>query len=99
MNKKDSINKNDLSNIIAQSADISKNSATRAVEAFIDTVTQSLKNGKDVVLMGFGSFTTSKRAARTARNPQTGEPMSIPETIVPRFKAGKKLKDELKGML
>ena len=87
------MNKNELIEIIAQSADISKNAASRTLDAFVDSVTKSLQEGEDVVLVGFGSFTTSQRAARTGRNPQTGDAMQIPAATVARFKAGKKLKD------
>lgn len=87
------MNKNDLIEIMAQSADISKNVASRALDGFLNSVTQSLQEDEDVVLVGFGSFTTSHRAARIGRNPQTGEMIEIPATIVPRFKAGKKLKN------
>ncbi|MBW5802790.1 HU family DNA-binding protein [Coxiella endosymbiont of Ornithodoros amblus] len=87
------MNKNELIEIIAQSADISKNAAGRALDAFVDSVTKSLQEGEDVVLVGFGSFTTSQRAARTGRNPQTGDAMQIPAVTVARFRAGKKLKD------
>ena len=87
------MNKNDLIEVIASSADISKNAATRALDAFTGAITKSLRNGTDVVLVGFGSFTTSHRAARAGRNPQTGETMQIPAAIVARFKAGKKLKE------
>ncbi|AAO90961.1 HU family DNA-binding protein [Coxiella burnetii] len=87
------MNKNELIEVIAQSADISKNAAGRALDAFVDSVTKSLQEGEDVVLVGFGSFTTSQRAARTGRNPQTGDTMQIPAATVARFKAGKKLKD------
>ena len=87
------MNKNDLIESMAASADISKNAATKALDAFIEAVTGSLSGGTDVVLVGFGSFTTSERAARTGRNPQTGETMQIPAATVARFKAGKKLKE------
>lgn len=87
------MNKNDLIETMAASADISKNAATRALDAFIEAVTGSLSGGADVVLVGFGSFTTSHRAARTGRNPQTGATMQIPAATVARFKAGKKLKE------
>jgi DNA-binding protein HU-beta len=87
------MNKNEIIEVMAQSADISKNAAQRALDAFVDAVTDSLQKGNDVVLVGFGSFTTSKRAARTGRNPQTGETMNIPAATVARFRAGKKLKD------
>lgn len=87
------MNKNEIIEVMAQSADISKNAAQRALDAFVDAVTASLQKGDDVVLVGFGSFTTSKRAARTGRNPQTGATMNIPAATVARFRAGKKLKD------
>jgi DNA-binding protein HU-beta len=87
------MNKNDLIETMAASADISKNAATRALDSFIEAVTGSLSGGTDVVLVGFGSFTTSHRAARSGRNPQTGETMQIPAATVARFKAGKKLKE------
>lgn len=87
------MNKNEVIEAMAQAADISKNAASRALDAFVDTITSSLKGGKDVTLVGFGSFTTSKRAARTGRNPQTGESIQIPAATIARFKVGKKLKD------
>ncbi|WP_423063652.1 HU family DNA-binding protein [Candidiatus Paracoxiella cheracis] len=87
------MNKNELIEAMASAADISKNAAARALDAFVDSVTSSLSNGDDVVLVGFGSFTTSQRAARTGRNPQTGQTMQIPAATVARFKAGKKLKE------
>lgn len=87
------MNKNELIDAMASSADISKNAAARALDAFVNSVTTSLRDGSDVVLVGFGSFTTSHRAARTGRNPQTGQTMQIPAATVARFKAGKKLKE------
>lgn len=87
------MNKNELIDAMASSADISKNAAARALDAFVNSVTASLRDGSDVVLVGFGSFTTSHRAARTGRNPQTGQTMQIPAATVARFKAGKKLKE------
>ena len=89
------MNKNDLIEAMAKSADISKNAASRALDTFINSVTESLRKRKDVVLVGFGSFKSSQRAARTGRNPQTGEPIKIPASIVVRFSAGKKLKEAL----
>lgn len=86
------MNKNDLIEKMADEASISKNAAERALNAFMEGVTDSLKAGDDVVLVGFGSFTTSERAARTGRNPQTGESMQIPAATVVRFKPGKNLK-------
>ncbi|MBT8506367.1 DNA-binding protein HU [Coxiella-like endosymbiont of Rhipicephalus sanguineus] len=89
------MNKNDLIEVMAESAGISKNAANRALDAFVDSVTESLQSHKDVVLVGFGSFKASPRAARTGRNPQTGEPIQIPASVVARFSAGKKLKEAL----
>lgn len=89
------MNKNDLIEVMAKSADISKNAASRALDAFISSITESLRERKDVVLVGFGSFKSSQRVARTGRNPQTGEPMQIPASIVVRFSTGKKLKEAL----
>ncbi len=80
---------------MAEAADISKSAAERALNAFTTCVTDALSEKKDVTLVGFGSFTTSKRAARQGRNPQTGDLMQIPSTIVARFRAGKRLKDAI----
>ncbi len=91
------MNKQELIDIVADAANISKNAANRAIDAFTDTVTDCLKKGDEVVLVGFGSFTTSDRAARAGRNPQTGETIQIPAAKVARFKAGKKLKDAVNG--
>ena len=89
------MNKNDLIEVIASNADISKNAASRALDAVIDSITNSLSRGQEVILVGFGSFGINKRAARVGRNPQTGESIRIPEAIVARFKAGKKLKEAI----
>ena len=64
-----------------------------ALDAFVEAVSSSLQKGEDVSLVGFGTFTVSERAARTGRNPQTGAEIKIPATKVPKFRAGKKLKD------
>ncbi|AJC50265.1 HU family DNA-binding protein [Coxiella endosymbiont of Amblyomma americanum] len=90
------MNKNDLIEVMAKSADISKNAATQALDAFIESVTKSLQKRKDVILVNFGSFKVGQRSARMGRNPQTGEPIRIPARTVVRFSAGKKLKDALK---
>ncbi|MCD6470941.1 HU family DNA-binding protein [bacterium] len=74
----------------------SKAEAGRALEAFIDIVKNELKNGGEVAIAGFGTFKAKKRAARTARNPRTGETVQVPEKVVPVFKAGKGFKDALK---
>ena len=87
------MNKSELIDAIAESADLSKASATRALDAVIDTVAGSLKSGEQVVLVGFGTFSVKDRAARTGRNPQTGAPIEIAAARIPSFKAGKALKD------
>jgi len=87
------VTKSDLIGQIASEADISKAAAEKSLKAFIDAVTGSLKNGDKVSLVGFGTFDVSKRAARKGRNPQTGEEIEIKASNVPRFKAGKSLKD------
>lgn len=87
------MNKSELIDAIAESADISKAAAGRALDAVISSVTGALKNGEQVVLVGFGTFSVKERAARTGRNPQTGEPIEIAAARIPGFKAGKALKD------
>jgi DNA-binding protein HU-beta len=87
------MNKSQLIAAIANKTDLSKVKATEAVEAFVNVVTTSLKKGDPVVLIGFGSFSTIKRAARTGRNPKTGKEIRIAATTSPKFKAGKALKD------
>lgn len=87
------MNKTDLIDAIAESADISKAAAARALDGFVDAVTGALKKGDQVSLVGFGSFTVRDRAARTGRNPQTGATINIKASKNPAFKAGKALKD------
>jgi|TARA_R110000751_G_scaffold47815_12_gene106947 DNA-binding protein HU-beta len=87
------VNKSELIEAIAASADIPKAAASRALDAMVDTVTDSLKKGETVALVGFGTFIVKERAARTGRNPQTGAPIEISAAKVPSFKAGKALKD------
>ena len=89
------MNKSELIDAIAESADIPKAVAGRVVDALIDTITDSLKKDDPVVLVGFGTFATKSRAARTGRNPQTGAPIQISAAKVPHFKAGKALKDSV----
>lgn len=89
------MNKSELIEAIAASADIPKAAAARALDAMVDTVTESLKKGDSVSLVGFGTFTVKERAARTGRNPQTGQPIEISAAKVPSFKAGKALKDSV----
>ena len=85
------MNKTELIAAIAERAEISKKDSEKAVKAFI--VTEELKKEEKVQLVGFGTFEVSKRAARTGKNPQTGEPMTISACNAPKFKAGKALKD------
>ncbi|MCP8898535.1 MULTISPECIES: nucleoid-associated protein HU-beta [Gilvimarinus] len=87
------MNKTELIEAIAASADISKAAAGRALDAVVDGITDSLKKGDQVVLVGFGTFSVKERAARTGRNPQTGAEIQIAAANVPSFKAGKALKD------
>lgn len=87
------MNKSDLIDQIAASTDISKAAAGRALDATIDSITDALKDGEQVVLVGFGTFQVKDRAARTGRNPRTGETIQIKASKSPGFKAGKVLKD------
>ncbi|AUB78014.1 MULTISPECIES: HU family DNA-binding protein [Spiribacter] len=87
------MNKSELIDAVAESADLSKADATKAVDAFASTVTDALNQGDQVTLVGFGTFTVRERAARTGRNPRTGESINIAASKVPGFKAGKALKD------
>ncbi|MBW7982070.1 nucleoid-associated protein HU-beta [Enterobacillus tribolii] len=87
------MNKSQLIDKIAADADISKAAAGRALDAIIASVTESLKGGDSVALVGFGTFDVRERSARTGRNPQTGKEIKIPAAKVPGFRAGKALKD------
>lgn len=87
------MNKSQLIDNIAASADISKAAAGRVVDALVASITESLQKGDDVALVGFGTFTVRDRAARTGRNPQTGKEIQIEAARVPAFRAGKGLKD------
>ena len=87
------MNKSELIEAVAASADIPKAAAGRAVDAVVETITGTLAEGDQVVLVGFGTFAVKDRAARTGRNPQTGEPIQIKAATIPSFKAGKALKD------
>lgn len=89
------MNKNDLVSVVSDKAGLSKADATKAVDAVIDAITNSLRGGTEVRLVGFGTFLVSSRAASTGRNPRTGEAISIPAAKLPKFKAGKALKDAL----
>ncbi len=85
--------KSDLVNQVAAAAELSKKDAEKAVNAVVDTITGALKSGDKVALVGFGTFETRNRPARTGRNPQTKQEITIPASIAPAFKAGKALKD------
>jgi DNA-binding protein HU-beta len=87
------MNKAELIEAVASGANLSKADAGRAVDAVVDAVTGSLKQGEQVAVVGFGTFSVKHRAARVGRNPRTGESINIPASNVPGFKAGKALKD------
>jgi DNA-binding protein HU-beta len=89
------VNKAELIDAVAESADLPKASATRAIDAVLDSITAALKAGDSVSLVGFGAFTVKARPARTGRNPQTGASIQIAAAKVPGFKAGKALKDSV----
>ncbi len=91
------MNKTELVDAVAANADIPKTVASKAVDAVLESVTETLAKGDKVTLIGFGTFEVRERSARTGRNPKTNEPMEIPATKVPAFKAGKKLKDAVKS--
>ncbi len=91
------MNKQELIGTVADTAGLSRGDAVKAVEAVFDTISSALKRGDEVRLVGFGTFTVSRRKASTGRNPRTGEPMSIKESTQPKFKAGKGLKDACNG--
>jgi len=90
------VNKAELIEAVAASADISKAAASRAVDGMTKAITKALKKGDTVTLVGFGTFSVRKRAARQGRNPQTGEVIKIKASKQPVFKAGKALKDAIK---
>jgi DNA-binding protein HU-beta len=87
------VNKSDLVDAIAKSAELSKAAAARALDSTVDTIKKALKKGDTVSLVGFGTFKVGKRAARNGRNPRTGATIKIKAAKVPKFSAGKGLKD------
>ena len=91
------MNKTELVDAIAKETGLSKKDSEKAVKAFTETVSKELKKKGKVQLVGFGTFETAKRAARTGKNPQTGAAIKIPAATVPKFKAGKALKDAVNG--
>lgn len=90
------MNKTELIDYISERAELTKSSATKALDAFLESIAHSLKKNDPVVLVGFGSFTVKQRAAREGRNPSTGEKIKIKAAKVVGFKAGKALKDAVK---
>ncbi len=90
------LTKTDMVEAIAEEADLKKAEADRALNAILDTISTALSRGQSVQLTGFGTFEVRDRAARKARNPQTGEEIDVPATTVPAFRAGKTLKDVVK---
>ena len=91
------MNKTELVDAIAKETGLSKKDSEKAVKAFTEAVSKELKKKGKVQLVGFGTFETAKRAARTGKNPQTGDAIKIPAAVVPKFKAGKALKDAVNG--
>lgn len=91
------MNKSELIDAVAEAAGLTKTDAAKAVEAVFDSVSGALKRGDEVRLVGFGTFSVSKRKASSARNPRTGESISIKASSQPKFKAGKGLKDAVGG--
>lgn len=90
------MNKTELVSAVAAKGEFDKKTAEKAVAAVFDALTDALKAGDKVQLVGFGTFEVKERAAKTGRNPRTGEPMEIAAAKVPSFKAGKGLKDAIK---
>ncbi|MGG3450040.1 MULTISPECIES: HU family DNA-binding protein [Bacillaceae] len=90
------MNKTDLINEVAETAELSKKDATKAVDALFDAIQNTLAKGDKVQLIGFGNFEVRERSARKGRNPQTGEEIEIAASKVPAFKPGKALKDAVK---
>ena len=89
------MNKNELVEVVSERTGLAKSDSARAVEAVLGAITETLRKGEQVALSGFGTFVAKTRAARTGRTPRTGEPVAIPASRAPAFKAGKGLKDAL----
>ena len=89
------MNKQELIGAVSETTGLSRSDASKAVEGVFDCIGTALKKGDEVRLVGFGTFSCSKRKASTGRNPRTGEPMQIKESTQPKFKAGKGLKDSV----
>lgn len=90
------MNKTDLINRISEKSGLTKRDVETVLNNFVGEVTDALSSGDKVQLIGFGTFETRKRSGRTGRNPQNGDTISIPESVVPAFKAGNKLKEAVK---
>lgn len=93
------MNKSELVEAVAEQTGLSKSESEKALNAITGTITEQLSQGETVTLVGFGTFSVSKRAAREGRNPQTGATIQIGESIAPKFKAGKLLKDACNSLL
>ncbi len=91
------MNKNDLISAVTSTSGTSKADAAKAVDAVCNVITDALSRGEEVRLTGFGSFSVANRSARVGRNPRTGEPINIPASRQPKFKAGKQLKGAVNG--
>ncbi|MAI84848.1 MAG: DNA-binding protein HU [Rickettsiales bacterium] len=89
------MNKNELITKISDDTDVSKSDTAKIVDSLFDSITSELKSGGDVRLVGFGTFLVTKRKATTGRNPQTGAAIQIPAANVPKFRAGKALKESV----
>ena len=93
MKGKNKMNRTELISAMSEKSELTKVDTEKALKAFIDTITEELKNGGKVQLVGFGTFEVTERAERQGRNPKTGEAITIPASKSPKFKAGKALKD------
>jgi DNA-binding protein HU-beta len=91
------VNKNELVAAVSEKCGLSKADTQRAVDATFEAITEALRQSDDVRLVGFGTYTVSERAASEGRNPRTGEPIKIPASKQPKFKAGKALRDAING--
>lgn len=91
------MNKAELVESVAASTQLTKTAVEESLNAAFEAIKKSVKKGDDVTLVGFGTFTKSKRKARAGRNPQTGQEIKIPAMVVPRFRPGKEFKDALRG--
>ena len=89
--------KQELINAVSTQASLTKSDASNAVDSVLNTITKALKKGQEVKIAGFGTFCTSKRKATTGRNPRTGQTIRIPAKTMPKFRAGKGLRDSVNG--